>query len=193
VSGKAAQIEEDRILVAGVLERRDGAFETLVGRHQRLVWHMIHGVVRHPEDTRDVCQEAFLRVHRELHRFRFESLLSTWIARIAWHAALRHLERKRLPVVSLDDDEGALAKQVTDDFDLEASCANTQLLECLHAAIEALPPLKRAVITLHYLEDVAIGEIAIIVDRPEGTVKSELLRARGRLRKVLINQPGESS
>jgi DNA-directed RNA polymerase specialized sigma24 family protein len=56
-----------------------------------------------------------------------------------------------------------------------------------------LPPLKRAVITLHYLEDVAIGEIAIIVDRPEGTVKSELLRARGRLRKVLINQPGESS
>jgi RNA polymerase sigma factor (sigma-70 family) len=190
VSGKAQQVEEDHTLVRDVLEGRDGAFETLVEQHQRLIWHMVHRLVQHPEDTRDVCQEAFLRVHRELRRFRFESLLSTWIARIAWHAALRHLERKRLPVVALDDD-GPFAEQMADDFDLAASCEDAQLLERLHAAIDALPPLKRAVLTLHYLEDLGVREIAIIVDRPEGTVKSELLRARARLRKVLEPLTGD--
>jgi RNA polymerase sigma-70 factor (ECF subfamily) len=190
VSGNARQVEDDRALVNGVLERRAGAFETLVARHQRLVWHMIHRLVQHPEDTRDVCQEAFLRVHRELHRFRFESLLSTWIARIAWHAGLRHLERKRLPLIDLVDDD-SIAQQVAGDFDLEASCANAQLLERLHAAIDALPPLKRAVLTLYYLEDLGVSEIAFILDRPEGTVKSELLRARARLRKVLDALQGD--
>jgi RNA polymerase sigma-70 factor (ECF subfamily) len=190
VSGNARQVEDDRALVNGVLERRAGAFETLVARHQRLVWHMIHRLVQHPEDTRDVCQEAFLRVHRELHRFRFESLLSTWIARIAWHAGLRHLERKRLPLIDVVDDD-SIAQQVAGDFDLEASCANAQLLERLHAAIDALPPLKRAVLTLYYLEDLGVSEIAFILDRPEGTVKSELLRARARLRKMLDALQGD--
>jgi RNA polymerase sigma factor (sigma-70 family) len=189
VSGKAQQVEDDRALVRSVLERRDGAFERLVEMNQRLVWHMIHRLVKHPEDARDVCQEAFLRVHSELRRFRFECKLSTWIARIAWRAALRYLERKRLPLIALDEDP--LAEQVADDFDLEASCANAQLLGQLHRAIDVLPPLKRAVLTLYYLEDLAVGEVAIILDRPEGTVKSELLRARAQLRKVLEALPGE--
>jgi RNA polymerase sigma factor (sigma-70 family) len=175
-----------------VLARRHGAFERLIERHQRLVWHMVHRLLRHPEDTQDVCQEAFLRVHRELHHFRHESQLSTWIARIAWHAALRHLERKRLPQVELDSEESPFAEDVADDFDLEASCANAQLIERVHAAIDALPPLKRAVLTLHYLEDLSVSEIAVIVGRPEGTVKSELLRARAKVRHILCAVPEDS-
>lgn len=176
--------DEDHELVRRVLEGAEGAFESLVARHQRLVWHLVNRLLRHTEDTRDVCQEAFLRVYRELRRFRFESQLSTWIGRIAWHAALRHLERRPLPVVALGDDD-ALADEVPDEFDLEASCANEQLLTRVLEAIDALPPLKRAVLSLHYLDDLAVSEIAIIVDRPEGTVKSELLRARAQVRRLL--------
>jgi RNA polymerase sigma factor (sigma-70 family) len=184
--------DEDRELVTRVLEGGEGAFESLVARHQRLVWHLVHRLVRHPEDTRDVSQEAFLRVHRELRSFRFESRLSTWIGRIAWRAALRHLERKALPVIAFDDDD-AFPDEVPDEFDLEASCANEQLLVRVRAAIDALPPLKRAVLSLHYLDDLTVGEIAIIVDRPEGTVKSELLRARAQVRRMLGALPGGST
>lgn len=176
---------DDRVLVADVLAGRAGAFELLVERHHRLVWHMVHRLIRHHEDTRDVCQEAFLRVYRELCRFRHESRLSTWIARIAWHAALRHLERKRLPLVGLDSEDEPLVAGVAADFDLEVSCSNSQLLERVRAAIDALPPLKRVVLTLHYLEDLGVSEIATIVGRPEGTVKSELQRARFRIRQML--------
>jgi RNA polymerase sigma factor (sigma-70 family) len=184
VADKAQQLAEDRALVRNVLERRDAAFEKLVERHQRLVWHMVHRLLRHPEDTRDVCQEAFLRVHRELHRFRFESLLSTWIARIAWHAALRFLERKPLREIATEIDDSQFADEVA-DVDIETDCANAHLLERVHAAIDALPPLKRAVLTLYYLDDLSVGDIAVIVGRPEGTVKSELLRARARVRRML--------
>jgi RNA polymerase sigma factor (sigma-70 family) len=180
-----AGAEQDRVLVRSVLDRREGAFETLVEGHQRLVWYMVYRLLKHDEDTRDVCQEAFLRVHRDLHRFRFESRLSTWIARIAWHAALRHLERKRLPQVALDAEDGIPADALASDLDLEADCDSVQLLERVHRAIDALSPLKRAVVTLFYLEDLEVSEIAVIVNRPEGTVKSELLRARVRIRQMI--------
>jgi RNA polymerase sigma factor (sigma-70 family) len=193
VSSKAEQLDADRALVKEVLEGREGAFERLVERHQRLVWHMIHRLLRNPDDAQDAFQEAFLRVHRELRRFRFESLLSTWIARIAWHAALRFLERKQSPVVAVEAEEGALQEEVAADFDLEASCADAQLLSRVHAAIDELPPLKRAVLTLYYLEDFDVQDISNVLGRPVGTIKSELLRARARIRHRLGVLPGEST
>lgn len=186
-------LAQDRALVEAVLARRSGAFETLVERHQRLVWHLVHRVVQHPEDTRELCQEVFLRVHGQLQRFRFESRLSTWIGRIAWHTALRRIERKQLPLVPLDNDTSATLRELADDFNLEAACADTQLHERLHAAIDELPPLRRAILTLYYLDEISIAEVAVIADMPEGTVKSELFRARAQLRKVLAVATGDMS
>lgn len=89
----------DRELVEAVLARRAGAFERLVAEHQGLCWHIIQRLVRHPEDTRELCQETFLRVYQYLHQYRYESALKSWIGRVAYAVGLGHLERRQVPLL----------------------------------------------------------------------------------------------
>ena len=77
------------------------------------------------------------------------------------------------------------AEHVGDGFDLEAAAADGEIAAHLHAAIEALPPLQRTLLTLYHLEEVPIGEISRITGLAEGTIKSHLFRTRKALRAVL--------
>jgi len=182
----AAASDGDHRLVADVLAGRAGAFEQLVRDYQGLCWHVVQRMVRHPEDTRELCQEAFLRVHRSLHQYRFDAPLKAWIAQVAWSIARRHLERKRIPLVDAVDDEGAsLLDNIGDGRDLEGSAADDQVQAKLHAAIERLPPLQRTILTLYHLDEMPIGEIAVVTGLAEGTIKSHLFRSRKRLREWL--------
>lgn len=182
----ATTIEQDQALVADVLAAAPGAFERLVRQYQGLCWHVVQRMVRHPEDTRELCQETFLRVHQRLHQWRGDSALSGWIGQVAYSMAKRHLERKRIPIAeSTHEDGSSLAESVADDFDLQAVAAGDDADRHLHAAIEALPPLQRTLLTLYHLEDLPIGEISRITDLPENTIKSHLFRSRKRLRELL--------
>ena len=180
-------MEEDRALVAAVLARTPGAFERLVARHQKLVWHLVYRLVQHPEDARELSQDVFLRVHQRLGQYRFESSLATWIGRVAFSVATRHLQRKKLPMVEPDaDGEGASAwEQVGDGFDLEAACSDHEVMGLLATAIDGLPAVQRSLVTLYHLEEMSIPDISIVTGLPEGTVKSYLFRARSRLRQAL--------
>jgi RNA polymerase sigma-70 factor (ECF subfamily) len=182
----AAVGDDDRRLVADVLAGRAGAFEQLVREHQGLCWHIVQRMVRHPEDTRELCQETFLRVHRSLHQYRFDAPLKAWIGQVAWSIARRHLERKRIPIVDAVDDEGAsLLDNIGDGHDLQGAFADGQSQALLHAAIARLPPLQRTILTLYHLDEVPIGDIAGITGLAEGTIKSHLFRSRKRLRELL--------
>ncbi|MFZ0870425.1 MAG: sigma-70 family RNA polymerase sigma factor [Rhodanobacter sp.] len=182
----------DRELVDAVLASRPGAFERLIREYQGLCWHIIYRMVRHPEDARDLCQDTFLRVHQCLHQYRYESALKSWIGRVAYTIALRHLQHKRVALVenTNDSDDYALVENISDDFDLESACADEETAQHLHAAIEALPPLQRTLLTLYYLEETTIPEIARITGLASGTIKSHLFRSRLRLRGVLENRTG---
>jgi RNA polymerase sigma-70 factor, ECF subfamily len=175
--------DDDRQLVAAVISRAPKAFEQLIRQYQGLCWHIVSRMVVHREDARDVCQEAFLRVYRHLHQYRFESPLRSWIAQVAYSSALRHLERKRIPLAGMEQgDPQERAAEVTDGFDLEAASADAELVDALHAEIEALPPLQRTILTLYHLDELTIGEISRITGIAEGTIKSHLFRSRAKLR-----------
>ncbi|NZA28013.1 sigma-70 family RNA polymerase sigma factor [Luteimonas sp. SJ-92] len=183
---------EDRQVVAAALSRRPGAFEALVRRHERLVWHLVYRMVQHPEETRELCQEVYLRVHQQLHQFRFESALSTWIGRIAFGVASRHLRRRRIPLVDLGHDEaGSALEGIADEYDLQARHERDDMAAHLEHAVAALPPLQRTVVTLYHLDELGIGEIARITGMPAGTIKSHLFRARLRLRQELRESAGD--
>jgi RNA polymerase sigma-70 factor (ECF subfamily) len=186
-SATPQSIDDDRLLVEGVLARAPRAFEQLIRQYQGLCWHIISRMVANREDARDMCQETFLRVHRYLHQYRFESPLRSWIGQIAYTTALRHLERKRIPLVDLaqDGDLSSRLEEVSDGFDLETASADAQLMAVLHAEIEALPPLQRTLLTLYHLDEMPIGEIARITGLAEGTIKSHLFRSRAKLRERL--------
>lgn len=179
--------DDDRLLVEEVMARASGAFERLVRQYQGLCWHIISRMAPNREDARDLCQEAFLRVYRYLYQYRFESPLRFWIAQIAYSTAARHLERKRIPLVELADenDPSHPLAQLSDGFDLEDASADADLIAALHAEIDVLPPLQRTVLTLYHLDEVPIGDIARITGLAAGTIKSHLFRSRAKLRQRL--------
>ncbi|WP_374607843.1 RNA polymerase sigma factor [Thermomonas sp.] len=190
-------MDADRALVEAVLANRAGAFEQLVREYQGLCWHVVQRMVRHPEDTRELCQEAFLRVHRYLHQYRFDSPLKSWIGQVAYSVAKRHLERKRIALADvhvgggMDEDDGpSLLDNLGDGTDLQDAHAQAGEERELHAAIEQLPPLQRTILTLYHLEGLPIGEIATITGLAEGTIKSHLFRSRNKLREILAPRIG---
>ncbi|MEQ1512183.1 MAG: sigma-70 family RNA polymerase sigma factor [Lysobacteraceae bacterium] len=183
----------DRALVDAVLAATPGAFERLVREHQTLCWHIVLKLVRHPEDARDLCQEVFLRVHRYLHQYRYDSSLKTWIGRVAYSCALRHLERRRMPLaLELAGDDGAAEIEAIDSGeDVHAQASQAQIDTIVQAQMRRLPPIQSLLLTLYHLDELTIPEITAMTGLPSGTVKSHLARARARLRDGLAITLGE--
>jgi len=179
-----SQEPDEHARVRAVLVNEPHAFESLVRDYRKLCWHIVFRMVGNPDDARDLCQETFLRVHRQLHQFRFECPLKSWIGRVAYSIALRHLERRRAaPVTYLDDEgEGSIESLTDESYDLEEAAGDEQQAVLLLQAVEALPPVPRTLVTLYHLEELSIPEIASITDMSEGTIKSHLFRARLSLR-----------
>jgi len=184
-------MSDDHELVTAVMARTPGAFEQLIARHKALVWHVVYRMVKHNEDARELSQDVFLRVYQRLHQYRFESSLATWIGRVAFSVASRHLQKKKLPLAEpTHDDDGDVLDDIGDGFDLEAACADRETMQHLNDAIEALPAMQRTLVTLYHLDEMSITEIGMITGLPEGTVKNYLFRARQRLRKTLETRTG---
>ncbi|MEM8682188.1 MAG: sigma-70 family RNA polymerase sigma factor [Pseudomonadota bacterium] len=173
-------MSDDRTIVQQVLDGRPGAFERLVARHERLVWHIVLRMAGNEADAGDLVQETFLRVFRKLGQYRFDAKLATWIGRVAYSVALRFLERRRPEVTLLDDQEF-----VSDDPGPErlAEAANAESSVAL--AMQALAPIPRTIVSLFHLQDLSIEEIAAVTGLPAGTVKSHLFRARRKMRRAL--------
>lgn len=189
---RSAERAADRALAQDVLANKPGAFERLVKQYQGLCFHIINRMVRQPDDTRELCQDTFLRVHRYLHQYRGESSLQGWIGQVAYSVAKRHLERKRIPLQDAADpaDHQALLENVGDAFDLEKANIDDESSRVLHEAIETLPPMQRTLLTLYHLDELPIGEIAVMTGLAEGTIKSHLFRSRQRLRQVFEARMG---
>lgn len=183
----------DRTLVEAVLAGAPGAFERLIREHQAVCWHIVLKLVRHPDDARDLCQDVFLRVHRCLHQYRYESSLKTWVGRIAYTCALRHLERRRMPLeLELAGDDGAVRIEAIDSGeDVHAQISQAQINAIVRAQMRSLPPIQSLLLTLYHLDELSIPEITAMTGLPSGTVKSHLARARARLRDGLAITLGE--
>jgi RNA polymerase sigma factor (sigma-70 family) len=164
------------------------AFASLMKSHLPLVMHVVARMVADHEDRKDLCQEVFLKVYRGLEGFRGESKLSTWIAQIAYNTCLNHSLKKR-PCLQEDS---LLEAQNREPEDRESALpderiADRDVSDKLHSEISRLPVRYRAVLTLFHLEGMQIGEIAAVMDMPEGTVKNDLFRARKILKEKLLS------
>jgi RNA polymerase sigma factor (sigma-70 family) len=168
-------MSDERELVAKILAGDFQAFTRLVSDYEKLVFFVVSRMVQELEDKEDICQEVFLKVHRSLPAFKFESKLSTWIARIAYLTAVDHLKKSRLnrkhdPVK--DDDFHFTTDDPAQLLD------EKQRTAWLNRLIAELPDKYRIVITLYHLNECSLQEIQEITGIPQGTIKSHLFRAR---------------
>lgn len=176
--------------LAGDKTERDSAtVESLVNRYRPLVTHIVYRTLGGRADAEDVCQEVLLRICQGLQDFRFESKMSTWIARIAYNTCINHLQKKRETLIG--DLPGN--DRVVEDFRAERALQDEQtvradLAERLEAEIRTMPEQLRTILTLYHLDDMSYLEIGEVMNLPEGTVKSYLFRARRQLRQKLMRK-----
>lgn len=175
-----------------IIERASGgdaaAFECLYQSHGKRVYAICLRMLGNTTDAEDLTQEAFLLLFRKLHTFRGESAFSTWLHRLVVNTVLMHLRKKSLPAVSMEAGpapDGETAPSSVDiaasDLILEGSIDRINLRRC----IAQLPAGARAIFVLHDIEGYQHHEIAEMLGRSEGVSKSQLHRARKRLRELL--------
>lgn len=164
------------------------AFEHLYGLHSRRVYALCLRMVANPADAEDLAQEAFLQLFRKIATFRGESAFSTWLHRMTVNVVLMRLRKKTLPAVSLEetmdpDDENSGPKRDVGAPDLRLSGAVDRVN--IERCIEQLPPGYKTVFVLHDVQGYEHNEIAGIMECSVGNSKSQLHKARTRLREYL--------
>jgi len=181
--------EDDRALVVAIIDGSQAAFAQLVQAHQRTCAHVIGRMVGDRDQVADLLQETFLAVFRQLHRFRFESSLRTWVSRVAYTTALQHLRRRRLEMQWMVAVEVPEELGIGDDGPGPAELSEAlQAGRQLGAALERLTPPQRLIVGLHYLEDFDLAEIEQVTGMARGTIKSHLYRARQTLKQELTRR-----
>lgn len=178
-----ADRQAERGLVARCQRGDLGAFEELYRAHAGRLYSVALRMLGNQADADDMLQEIFLAAHRKLSTFRGESALGTWLYRLATNLCLDHLRsragRTRHVTDSLDDEPGLfdapssrLAEQTVTRMDLER-------------ALSRLPDGCRAAFVLHDIEGLEHSEVADVLGIAEGTSKSQVHKARLKLRAIL--------
>jgi RNA polymerase sigma-70 factor, ECF subfamily len=164
------------------------AFDYLYQLHSRRVYALCLRMVSNPADAEDLTQEAFLQLFRKIGTFRGESAFSTWLHRMTVNVVLMRLRKKTLPTDSLEetlepDSENSGPKRDVGAPDLRLTGAVDRVN--LERSIEKLPPGYRTVFVLHDVQGYEHNEIAGIMGCSVGNSKSQLHKARSRLRELL--------
>jgi RNA polymerase sigma-70 factor (ECF subfamily) len=172
------------------------AFEFLYQLHSRRVYALCLRMVGNPADAEDLMQEAFLQLFRKIGTFRGESAFSTWLHRMTVNVVLMRLRKKSLPTDSLEetlepDAESGGPKRDVGAPDLRLSGAVDRVN--LERSIEKLPPGYRTVFVLHDVQGYEHNEIAGIMGCSVGNSKSQLHKARTRLRELLQEEIREQA
>ncbi len=191
------RLAEERSLIHTAQAGDRTAFEELVRRYDRDVLRLALNLVHRSEDARDIYQESFLRVYRNLHRFRFECSFYTWLYRIVTNVALDHLRRRtsrredQAPVAITEEADG----NTRDFFDRQPevrAAANPErhllgreLGEHIGAALKRLSPRERTVFEMKHYHGMKLRAIGDLLGTSEETVKNSLFRATRKLRASL--------
>jgi RNA polymerase sigma-70 factor (ECF subfamily) len=191
----AVKVSDEHALVREAQAGDRLAFEELVRRYDREVLRLALNLVHRSEDARDIYQEGFLRVYRNLHRFRFECSFYTWLYRIVTNVALDHLRRRS----SRKEDQAPVPDEsdgTTRDFfdrqpetragaNPERKVLGDELGQHIQNALERLSPRERMVFELKHYQGLKLRVIGDMLGTSEETVKNSLFRATRKLRASL--------
>ena len=188
LSSQAGDKENEAEIIQRATEGDSTAFECLYRSHCKRVYAVCLRMVGDTTEAEDLTQEAFLLLFRKIHTFRGESAFSTWLYRLVVNTVLMHLRKKSLPVVSMElghaPDGEATPSSVeiaASDLLLEGLIDRINLGRC----VAQLPAGSRAIFVLHDIQGYQHREIAELLGRSEGASKSQLHKARKRLRELL--------
>jgi len=174
-------------LVTRAQRGEETAFEALFNLHKRRVYCLCLRMIGNTAEAEELTQEAFLQVFRKIHTFRGDSAFSTWLHRLSVNTVLMRLRKKTITVTPLEESvKGEEFDEPTKEFgapDLALTGSIDRLQ--LERAIAQLPPGYKQAFVLHDVHGYEHHEIAAMLGTSIGNSKSQLHKARVRLRKLL--------
>lgn len=181
----------DRELAALAAAGNARAFESIMRRHNRLMFRTARSVLKSDAETEDAVQDAYLNAWRALGSFRDDAKLSTWLVRIVLNEALKRVRRRASNVVLFDsgapveDPQAESAMEAERDPQPELAASRAEMRRLMEARIDELPELFRTVFMLRAVEELTVEEVAVALAIPEATVRTRFFRARAQLRESL--------
>lgn len=183
---------DEQELIASAKNGDTQAFGQLVRNHQGIALRVAYLVVRDSSEAEDVTQDAFVKAHRSLDRFRAEAPFRPWLLRIVRNEALNRVRStKRRDSLALQVASDPVSGDAAPSPEAEVMSQDDRLR--LLSLIEDLPERYRNVIVHRYLLDLSEKETSEILGMPVGTVKSRSSRALERLRRSLNLEYGDST
>jgi RNA polymerase sigma-70 factor (ECF subfamily) len=154
-----------------------GAFIHIVRRYRKMLFTIIHKIVRNRVEAEDIMQEVFIRVFKSLDTFREEAVFSTWLYRIAYNTTVSEIRKARGIVVPLDDKAGSTVyEEITDDADERMN--REEQLCCLETVLSKLPANDAMLVSLYYMNNLPVEEVGKIAGISTSNVKVRLFRIR---------------
>jgi RNA polymerase sigma factor (sigma-70 family) len=184
---------DDKQLIDRILRGDNRAFGILIKNTERLVARIVFKMIPSGADRKDLAQDIYLKVFRNLAGFKFQSRLSTWIARISYNTCLSWLEKKKLifPGNLEEEEKIPVLQQALYNTPVNSSASETKLFQkelaiILEREMDNLPAIYQTLIVLFHQESMTYEELSQVTGLPEGTVKSSLFRARKMLKENLL-------
>jgi RNA polymerase sigma-70 factor (ECF subfamily) len=190
VSARLAPKIDEAELIRAVQQGDQSAFEALVRQYDQSVLGLAMNLLRSPEDARDAYQEAFLRVYKNIHSFRFDCSFYTWLYRIVTNICLDHLRKRKIrkeESALVETSEGPIDRTYSVEEeraagDPERNLWNRQLSSRILAALEELTPRERMVFELRHYQGMRLRAIGEILETTEEAAKNCLFRATQKMR-----------
>ncbi|MDP4240086.1 MAG: sigma-70 family RNA polymerase sigma factor [Bacteroidota bacterium] len=176
---------DEIIYIKRILEGEVVLFSYFVERYSRPIHTLIIRIIPTKEDAEELTQDTFLKAYRKLDTFKGDCTFSTWLYRIAYNTAVSATRKKKIVFRGLEDYNLEAISDEAVDLLLDKE-DDENLLQRLDSAIDKLNVEDKTLITLYYLEEKPISEVAAVLELTPDNVKVKLFRARKKLF-VLIN------
>jgi RNA polymerase sigma-70 factor (ECF subfamily) len=189
-----SSLEDDK-LVQQALDGSEKAYQQLVNKYQRALYFHINKMIKDQRKVEDLVQETLMKAFDNLDTYNTNYAFSTWLYRIATNHTIDYHRKKKLKTLSIDKPvntrEGELKMQLEDEeAETDRSIIRKQRKKIVTDAIQELPEKYRSVIELRHMQEKSYQEIADELDKPLGTVKAHIFRARELLYKSLKDKKG---
>ncbi len=172
-------MDKDKLLINRIKKGEKSAFEALINRHKGFAFTIAFRVLNNREDAEEVAQDAFLQVFRNLDDFQEQSKFTTWFYRIVFNAAL--MQKRKNRILADDVESTHEAWNVSNSDDASGEMRSNERKTAIQAALKKLSADDVTMITLFYLKEQSLEEIAEIIEISAETAKVKLHRARKRL------------
>lgn len=174
-----SSLQEHTDVVQAVLAGQKERFAQIIDDHKSLVYSILLRMTDDHEEANDLAQEVFVKVYRQLKQFQGKSKLSTWIYKITYFHGLSHLKKQKRWVGE------EYYSHAESDEDIESDIAVNEMKGHISDCIGQLKPLERTAISLFYLDELSVKDVAEIMNISESYVKVTVHRAKKNLKGLI--------